>query len=304
MPANLPLSLSLRSFAKINLYLTILKKRPDNYHAIVTIFERIGLYDQIILTWRQDRQIKITCNNPQVPTDNSNLCYRAAKLIQEKFNIDAGLGIKIIKNIPVGAGLGGGSGNAAAVLIGLNEFWGLGLSRKRLLNLSKAIGSDVPFFIHNCPFAEGRGRGDTVRPLNMLKYVRLWHILVVPGIKVSTPLIYSKWDLALRSGKKHLGTLTKARDDVKMLTSALQLNKQSLAAERLFNDLEGITARLYPQVSYVRETLRKLGQKSILMSGSGPAVFCICSSRKEAVSLSRKLKDQNRSWRVFVAETH
>jgi len=304
MPAHLPLSLSLHSFAKVNLYLKVLKKRSDNYHTIETIFERIGLCDQIILTCRTDRQIKITCNSPQVPADNSNLCYKAAKLIQKKFNINNGLNIKIIKRIPVGAGLGGGSSNAATVLMGLSEFWGLSLSKEKLLTLSKTIGSDVPFFIHNCPFAEGRNRGDTVRPLNILKSVRLWHILVVPKIKVSTPLIYGKWDIALRSGKKHLGTLTKARDDVKILTSVLRQNKPSLAAGMLFNDLESITARLYPQVSYVRGKLMKVGVKSILMSGSGPAVFGICSSRKEAVSLSRKLKDQNRSWQVFVARTH
>ncbi len=295
--------LILRSFAKLNLYLKVLKKRRDNYHDIETIFERIDLSDEIILTSRRDEQIKITCNTPQVPRDNSNLCYKSAKLIQEKFNINEGLDIKIIKRIPVAAGLAGGSSNAAAVLMGLNEFWRLGLSKKRLVDLSKAIGCDVPFFIHNCPFAEGKNCGERVRPLSMLNSMQLWHIVVVPKIKVSTPLIYERWDQALQAEKKPQGTLTKAEDDVKILTLALKKNKLSLVARMLFNDLERITSRLYPEVSYVREKLVKLGLKSILMSGSGPAVFGICSSRKEAVFLSGKLKKLDSSWRVFVVAT-
>lgn len=289
-------TLTLPSFAKLNLYLEVLKKRPDNYHDIETVFERIDLCDKIILTSRRaDREIRISCSSPEVPKDSSNLCYRSAKLLQEEYGINEGLDIAIIKRIPVGAGLGGGSSNAACVLAGLNKFWGLRIPQKGLLAFAKSLGCDVPFFICNLPFARGVDRGDTVRPLKVPRRVRFWHLVVVPKIMVSTPSIYRKWDAD--SG------LTRQKGDVNILTLGLEENKPALISRGLFNSLEKVTGVSYPEVGCVRGKLAKLGLKSILMSGSGPAVFGICSSRKEAVSLGRKLRKQNSSWRVFVSRT-
>ncbi|MBM3246135.1 MAG: 4-(cytidine 5'-diphospho)-2-C-methyl-D-erythritol kinase [Candidatus Omnitrophica bacterium] len=289
--------LILNSYAKVNLYLEVLAKRKDGYHNIKTVFERINLSDKIILKSRPDKKIKINCNFPGVPKGRANLCYRSAKLLQEEFKPGQGAEITIEKRIPVSAGLGGGSSNAATVLLGLNKIWKLGLSRAKLAVLAKKIGSDVPFFLYECPFANGTSRGDRVQPVARLRGARLWHILVVPGIKVSTPLIYRQWD--------RLGSfeLTRPRQSAKILTLAIRKKDFGLIGEALFNSLEQASVKLYPQISRIKEGLRQLAVKSILMSGSGPAVFGIVSSRKEAVSLGRQLKQKLGSCQVFVTQT-
>jgi len=291
--------LVLLSPAKLNLYLEVLNIRKDNYHNIKTIFERISLCDKIILKSRPDKLIRIICSDCDVPKDKTNLCYRSAKLLQERFNIKTGLDIRIIKRIPVGSGLGGGSSNAASVLLGLNKLWKLRLCQKRLAGFAEAIGSDIPFFIYNTPFAFGCCRGDKIKPLRMLKYVRLWHILVVPKIKVSTPFIYKRWDMQYSKG----AGLTRPKYDVNIVISALKRNDLSMIGELLVNNLESLTIRFYPEVKRIKEKLADLGLKMLLMSGSGPAVMAIVSSRKEAVSLSRKLKKEEKSWRIFVTRT-
>jgi len=285
----------LKSYSKVNLYLRVLNIRPDKFHNIETIFERINLYDKIILKPRRDNHIRIICRNPLVPKNNSNLCFRSAELLQKKFKVNKGVDITIIKNIPIGAGLGGGSGNAAAVLLGLNKLWKLNLTTEKLKNLASGIGSDVPFFIYDTPFAIGRGRGERIKPLTALRDVLLWHILVVPKIHVSTPLIYREWD--------RKSTLTGKGDDVKILTSVLRKKGLCELRRNLFNSLESITIRLYPEVKRVKEKLSKLGVKTILMSGSGPAVFGVVSSRKEAVFLCNKLGKEESSCRVSVVRT-
>ncbi|MGE5197531.1 MAG: 4-(cytidine 5'-diphospho)-2-C-methyl-D-erythritol kinase [Deltaproteobacteria bacterium] len=287
----------LYSYAKLNLYLDILGKRKDGYHNLTTIFERISLCDRITLKPRRDKKIKITVDSPLVPAGRTNLAYRAAALLEDTFKTKRGLDIKISKRIPVGSGMGGGSSNAACVLLGLNELWGLRLSRSKLLRLAGKLGADVPFFILGTPFARGRSRGDRVSPLAGLKKVRLWHVLVVPKIPVSTPSVYKKWDEMTQKVR-----LTRPDYDVKLLTLALEKKDFSLIGKALFNCLERVSIRLYPEILRVREKLERLGFKSVLMSGSGPAVFGIVSSKKEALSLIRQLKG-NRHWQVFLTRT-
>lgn len=306
--------LTLKSFAKLNLYLEVLNIRQDNYHNIKTLFERIDLRDKIILKSRRDKKIKIICKSADVPADTSNLAYKSAKLLQDSFQIDEGVEITIIKRIPVGSGLGGGSSNAATVILGLNKLWRLNLKQNELVKLARNIGADVCFFIYNCPFAWGEERGDKIRLLKALKGLRLWHILVVPKIKVSTHFIYKKWDRLrqtstptpiskkeIRSNKLVWG-LTPPKYDVKILILAIKKHNLTLLGQTLFNSLEQVTTKLYPEVKNIKQKLINLGLKSILMSGSGPAVFGIVTSRKEAVSLSTQLKE-NRFVQVFVTCT-
>lgn len=289
--------LTLNSYAKVNLYLKVLNKRKDNYHNINTVFEKIDLCDKITLVSRKDKQIKISCNLPGLSKNPSgNLAWCSAKLLQNRLKVKKGAQIKIIKRIPQAAGLGGGSSNAAAVLVGLNRLWKLNLSRNKLLDYAKKIGSDVPFFIFKSPFAYGRGRGDCIRPLKALSRLKFWHILIVPHKKISTPKVYKEWD---RLKTK----LTIPRHDDRILHLALKERGLPLPENALFNGLELVTAKLYPEISQIKESLRHLGVKSILMSGSGPAVFGIVYSRKEAVSLAKFLKKSNRLWRVFVTQT-
>ncbi len=330
--------LTLNSYAKLNLYLSVRNKRKDNYHNIETIFERINLADKIILTSRKDSLIKINCSNPRLPDDASNLAFRSAKLLQESLNLNKGVNIKIVKRIPIGSGLGGGSSNAAAVVTGLNKLWELHLSQKKLVAFGAKVGSDVPFFLYNCPFASGKGRGDRITPLRGLNKVRLWHILIVPKICVSTPLIYKNWDklkgsrdenscpikltppfltlkgrpsyTLLRKGLskrdlkiKERAGLTGPKYGANIIYLALRKNDFRLFKEAIFNSLEPVTTALYPEVLRIKAKLLQLGLQSILMSGSGPAVFALVSSRKEAVGLCRLFKKESRFWQVFLTWT-
>ncbi len=288
-------TLTLPSYAKLNLFLQVLNIRKDGYHNIKTIFERISLHDTIVIKPRRDNQIKVICNAPGVPADSSNLAFRSAKLLQEAGKVDYGVDIKIIKRIPVGAGLGGGSSNAAGVLTGLNKLWQLNFSRKKLARIAARIGCDVPFFISDIPFGWGSGRGEKIEPLKRLDGIVLWHIILMPKIKVSTPLIYDKWDT--------FSGLTSKAPNAKILTLALQKRGLPLISRALFNSLEMVTAKLYPQVNQAKEKLIQSGLKSILMSGSGPAVFGIVSSRKEAAALSGRLKKGYTPFKVFAAKT-
>jgi 4-diphosphocytidyl-2-C-methyl-D-erythritol kinase len=289
-------TLTLNSYAKLNLYLEVLNIRKDQYHNIKTIFERISLSDKIILRSRQDKKIKIICSSPEIPKDNSNLAYQSAQLLQMSLNINRGADIEIIKHIPVGSGLGGGSSNAAGVLVGLNKLWRLNLSQKELVSYAGKVGCDVPFFVYNISFAQGRARGDKIRQLELLDNVRFWHILVVPKLMVSSARIYKEWD-SLRM------KLTKPKYNAKILTSALRTFNFALIGEALFNSLEQVTTKLYPQVRRIKEKLKAMGAKSILMSGSGPAVFGIVSSRREGQVLYRQLKEEYRFWQVYLTRT-
>ena len=307
--------LALKSYAKLNLYLAVRNKRKDNYHNIETIFEKISLADKIILTQRKDNLIKISCRDSRVPKDSSNLAFRSAKLLQENLHLNKGVNIKILKRIPIGSGLGGGSSNAAAVITGLNKLWKLELSQKKLACLGAKVGSDVPFFVYNYPFALGRNRGDRITPLKGLNEIRLWHILIVPKISVSTPLIYKNWD-KLKSSKLSLSDkqgnrnknscpirLTRPKYGANIIYLALRKNDFLLLNRAIFNSLEPVTTLLYPEVLRIKEKLFQLGLQSILMSGSGPAVFGVVSSRKEAVGLYRQLRKESRFWQVFLART-
>ncbi len=294
-------SLVINSYAKLNLYLKVLGKRKDSYHNLETIFERISLYDKITLTLRCDREIRIISSCPDIPKDNSNLAYKSAELLQESFCSDKGVDIKIIKRIPVGSGMGGGSSNAASVLIGLNKLWRLNLDQKKLTCYARKLGADVPFFIYNTPFALGTGRGDKIKPLNRLNSLKFWHILVVPKIKVPTQLIYQKLDEADALGNT-IETLTIRKFNVKLLTSALLRKDFSLINGNLFNSLEEITVGLFPEIKRIKEKFIRLGLKSSLMSGSGSTVFGFVYSRKEALSLSKRL-EKNKFWHVFVTYT-
>lgn len=292
----------IQSYAKVNLILEIISKRPDNYHNLSTVFERVSLCDKIILKSRRDDLIKIHCVDKKVPRDNSNLCWKAARLLQEKFKIKKGLDIQIVKLIPVGAGLGGGSSNAASVLLALNKLWKLKLTRKRLARLSVQLGSDVPFFVYSAPFAQGSGRGEKIHPLKELNKVKLWHVLVVPKIHVSTPLIYRKFDACRQAGRSFC-RLTKLPHNVKIIISKLTKKKFLFEPGLLFNSLEPVTLKLYPEVRRIKEKLKRLGLKNILMSGSGGAVFAIVPSAEEAAALAKRLKKEGSPWRIFAVST-
>jgi 4-diphosphocytidyl-2-C-methyl-D-erythritol kinase len=296
-------TLTLNSYAKLNLYLEVLAKRKDGYHNLRSLFERINLSDTIVLRSRADNKIRIESSSADIPLNSTNLCVKAAILLQKELSRSKGVDILLKKRIPVASGMGGGSGNAAAVLLGLNKLWGMGLSRAKLVSLARKIGADVPFFVHECSFALAGEKGDKIFPLKALGRFRLWHVVVVPRLNVPTPLIFREWDRLKNAEISKKVKLTLPGYNVKILAQGLEKNDFALVKETLFNSLQQATFRRYPKLLEVRQRLTQAGLKNILMSGSGPALFGICSSSEEARKIAAQLgKDESR-WRIFCVST-
>jgi len=296
-------TLTLNSFAKLNLYLSVRNKLSDGYHSLQTVFERINVCDKVVLRVRRDDKIVCLCDDPGLPADSRNLAVKAALLLSRRYAVGKGATIRLIKRIPQGAGMAGGSSNAAAVLIGLNRLWRLGLSKAELCSIASRVGSDVAFFIHECRFALAEGKGEKVRPVRELRKRLLWHVILVPDLHASTPLIYKQWD-KLRANKNiDISRLTRPVSGAKLILSALRQKSGHWLEQCLFNGLEAAAIDLYPGLARVRRVLTMAGVPNICMTGSGSAFFGIVSSRKEALRFSRRLKKLNRRWHVFVART-
>ncbi len=282
-------SIELKSPAKLNLYLKVIRKRPDGFHELKTIFERINLMDSIRLSNDPKGKIRIQCDHPQVPKGPRNLVYRVADLLKRDFGVRQGVHIDIKKRIPVAAGLAGGSSNAATTLMGLNKLWNLGLSRKKLVEYAQKIGSDVPFFLYDCSWALGTGRGDVISPMDLK--VKLWHVLLVPKVKMLTPKVYGAMNLKL----------TKLGDDVNILTRYLGQNDVHMVGSLLCNDLEQPISFLKPNLVKIKEKMRSFEVAGAAFSGSGPSIFSVVKSQKKALEICEKLK--RRYAQVFVVQT-
>jgi 4-diphosphocytidyl-2-C-methyl-D-erythritol kinase len=281
--------LTLSSPAKLNIILKVINKRPDGYHNLKTLFERIDLADTISFRRGSHDQIKIRCNHPQIPLGPQNLVYRVAQRLKNAYGIREGIDIQIIKRIPVAAGLAGGSSNAATALIGLNKFWGLKMSRQELLRHAAALGSDISFFIYDTSWAVGTGRGERIRAVSLPS--RLWHILIVPCAKMYSREVFTCLKLKL----------TKQNDNVNIVIRYLKNNNIISAGRLLENDLESSILQIRPRLAYLRKRLEKLQLRGVAFSGSGPAVYGITESRRQARQLKTVLK---RTYsQVFVVRT-
>ncbi|MDP3143129.1 MAG: 4-(cytidine 5'-diphospho)-2-C-methyl-D-erythritol kinase [Candidatus Omnitrophota bacterium] len=299
-----PQSFSLRSPAKLNLYLKVLNKRKDGFHNIETVFEKIDLCDQLILKNNRAGRIHISSNHPHCPANKTNLAYKAASMLKSDLVVSSGVDIAIKKMIPVASGLGGGASNAAFTLLGLNRLWGLHLSQKQLLNYAQKIGSDVAFFINPQGFARGEGRGEKITPLNKIKPI--WHVLVVPNIKLSTAEAYKRIEALrkARSGfKKRTDTkiLTKGSSNVNILIRALRKGDYFLLSECLFNDFSSPLFRTYPGLLKIKDRLEALVGKRCSFSGKGPSIFGLVKSRKEALAVKKRFTESG--CQVFVVRT-
>lgn len=287
-------SYSLLAPAKINLYLEILGDRPDGYHELVMVLQSIDLCDRIDLHANGTDNNRIHCDHPQVPTDKSNLAYRAAELMTKTFP-DAfakfgGVDIQIDKRIPVAAGLAGGSTNAAAVLVGLDLMWQLGLTHSELQELAAQLGSDIPFCVSGGT-ALATGRGEQLSPLPDLD-----QLYVVLGkyrnIAVSTPWAYKTYrqqfsssyvsdpqSLEERAARIHSGPLV----------SAIAQKDRAKISQYLHNDLERVVLPAYPQVQQLRETFERANVLGTMMSGSGPTVFALVESSTQAEHVQQQV---------------
>ena len=281
----------LRSFAKINLSIHLLGKRPDGYHEIVTLMETVDLADDVEVSG-QETGTTVTCSDPAVPTDGRNLAHRAAGLVRDRYGLEGrGVRVHIEKRIPVAAGLAGGSGNAAVTLHGLNALWSLGLREEELTDLASELGSDVPFCLYG-GVAVASGRGEKVAWLDAAGPRH--YALVCPPLEVTAGWAYGRSKLEL----------TKDRSRINLISSVMQAGDADRLASCLHNDLEPAVRAAFPEIDRARGLLADAGSKGILMSGSGPAVFGLAPGRAAAERMADDLRGRvEPSWRVFAVSS-
>ncbi len=255
-------SISVKAPAKINLSLDVKYKREDGYHEVEMIMTTIDLADRIHMKKRDDKRIVIESTAGYIPTDGRNLAYQAADLLRKKFRIEEGVELFIEKNIPVAAGLAGGSSDAAATLKGLNKLWNLGLNQDRLAEIGAELGSDVPFCIYGGT-ALATGRGEILKPLPSPP--ACWVVLAKPRRGVSTADVYAQ--LRVDEIEEH--------PDHEALIRSLETKDFNLLTQNLVNVLEPITFSISPEVKKIKEQMQRFGGQGVLMSGSGPTVYAL-----------------------------
>jgi 4-diphosphocytidyl-2-C-methyl-D-erythritol kinase len=282
--------LKVYSPAKINLFLEVISKRNDGYHEIESIMQAVNLYDTLYFR-RTKKDISLLTNCIELPSANNNLIYQAAKLIQKKYDVRKGVEIELHKRIPIGGGLGGGSSNAAATLMGLNRLWKLGLSKSELGSLAIKLGSDVPFFIYG-GLALVKGRGEIVFPMPVNK--NYYYVLVTPPLAVPTKNIYKNLKICL----------TRSIYNTKIKIGKL-LNKNLKYEEVqkiIFNRLEYVALNLYPILRYTYKTLKRISADGVSLSGSGSTFFKIFSCKKDAECFVKLVSDKKLGY-IFLVKS-
>jgi 4-diphosphocytidyl-2-C-methyl-D-erythritol kinase len=282
--------------AKVNLYLEILGIREDGYHELAMILQSIDLADEIEVRSLSEGKIIVSCDHPQVPTDNSNIAYKAGELMTKEFPQAfakyGGVEIKIEKRIPVAAGLAGGSTNAAAVLVAVDLLWELGLTQSEIEELGGRLGSDVPFCVAGGTVI-GTGRGEQLSPLPSLD-----NIYIVLGkyrsLGVSTPWAYKsyreKYSDRYIKDRESLASRAAAVHSVSIVKAVLGKEAKEIAV-KMHNDLEKVVLPEYPQVLELREEFAKYDVLGVMMSGSGPSVFAICESHQKAEVVKQQIRE-------------
>lgn len=249
--------------AKINLGLEIVRRRPDGYHDLNTLFAALDFGDDVRLASSDDHLITCSSSDPSLPVDERNLAVRAAECLRVRLGIDAGLAITIEKRIPMGAGLGGGSSDAAAVLMGAPEIWGIEADPMMLAELALGLGSDVPFFL-GAPVALASGRGEILASVEL---ALPWSVLLVnPGIHVSTPEAFA----------------AVGRNGERVPTDLVDALRRGDLRGRLVNDFEAAVIALHPAIGWIKERIAAAGAELALMSGSGATVFGLFADRSAA----------------------
>lgn len=277
----------MKARAKINLTLDVTGKRPDGYHDLRMIMQTVALYDGVYLKRIGKETIKLKTNLEWLPVDERNLAYRAAKLIMEKHNISGGLFIELDKRIPVAAGLAGGSADCAAVLVGMNRLFRLGLSMEKLMKYGLTLGADIPFCIlRGTALAEGIGEKLTPLPSCPFCFV----VLAKPVASVSTAYVFQNLNLA---------AVTQHPDTEKMLEWIKNQNLEEMSSG-LCNVLESVILPKYPQVGQIKDRMKNLGALGALMSGSGPTVYGLFREKKQAEQAAEQIRKEFGIREVFV----
>ena len=282
--------IQLKCRAKINLSIDVLGKRTDGYHLVEMIMQTIDLFDIIKIFSLEEDIIEIESNSNDIPLDSSNIVYKAVDLIKEKFNIKKGAKIYIEKNIPIAAGMAGGSSNAAAILVGLNKIWELNLNQNELKDLGLQLGADVPFCIEGgASLAENIG--EQLTKIDGLPQ-DIFILVCKPELFVSTKDIYEAID----------SKIIDKRPDNKLLIKLLEENNVRQLSREMYNVLEEVTKEKYPVIEEIEKIMMDNNALGSMMSGSGPTVFGIYDTREEA----EKCKDilLKKFKQVYVVQSH
>jgi 4-diphosphocytidyl-2-C-methyl-D-erythritol kinase len=273
-----------KSPGKVNLLLNILGKRPDGFHELETVMQPVNLCDRLTFE-RCGGAVELSCSTAALPVDSRNLVHRAATGFLQTAKISDGVRIHLEKKIPLAAGLGGGSGNAATTLLALNELFGQPLSTAKLGELAASLGSDAPFFLQNRP-ALATGRGEKIQPLDFFPALRdKVFLLIHPGFGISTPWAYQNLARFPEALNGRPGRAQK-------LISKLQTGDLRVASAEFYNSLEAPALEKYPVLALFQEFLRANGALAALMSGSGSTTFAITENKTTAESLAEKFKSK------------
>jgi 4-diphosphocytidyl-2-C-methyl-D-erythritol kinase len=276
--------MTIKAPAKVNYLLDVIRRRPDGYHDLRMVMQRINLFDELTITLTDTPGISVICGKNGVPDGPGNIAWKAANALLELTNGSRGASISIIKNIPVAAGLGGGSSDAASVLMGMNELLQLGLSDQRLMEIGVTLGADVPFFIFKkTALAEGIGEALTAMP----EMPTAWVLLVNPGVHVSTAWVYKNLKLTNRGELAKLPSLYESVADISSIFA---------------NDLEAVTIPAFPVIADIKNSLLRHGALGAMMSGSGPTVFGLYQD-KETAEQAQTAIIKGTGWFGAVVET-
>lgn len=284
-------TITLKALAKINLGLDVLGRRDNGYHDVRMVMQTIYLYDNVTMEKTEEAGIQLECNLFYLPVDETNIAYKAAKLLMDEFDIKEGVRIVLDKHIPVAAGLAGGSANAAAVLVGMNRLFSLGLSGQELMDRGVSLGADVPYCVmRGTVLAEGIG--EILTPLPPLP--KCYVLIAKPGISVSTKTVYEKLDSQ---------EITEHPDIDGILEG---LDKQDIhkVAASMGNVLETVTIGDYPIIEEIKHVMKEEGALNAMMSGSGPTVFGIFDDKSKARQAQERIRKLQIAKQVYVANVH
>ena len=271
--------LELKAYGKINLGLDVVRKREDGYHEVRMIMQTVHLHDRIVMEKTKETGIRTETNLPYVPDGEGNLAWRAAKLLMDEFGLSEGVDIKIRKCIPVAAGMAGGSTDAAAVLVGMNRLFGLGLGKKELMRRGVKLGADIPYCLMRGT-ALSEGIGERLSPLPPMPQCQV--LIAKPGISVSTKVVYESLDAMKLAPSDH--------PDIDGMIDAIRSQNLREVAGRFGNVLELVTGERYPAISRIEQVMRDYGALGAMMSGSGPTVFGLFANPRAAQAAYEDLR--------------
>ncbi len=281
--------IQLKALAKINLGLDVLRRREDGYHEVKMIMQTINLYDELEIRKVKQPGIQVKTNLYYLPTNENNLVHKAAKLLMEEFRIRDGICIQLQKKIPVAAGMAGGSSDGAAVLWGINQMYGLGLSRRGLMERGVKLGADVPYCVlRGTALAEGIG--EKLRTLPSMP--KCYLLIAKPGISVSTRFVYENLHANDLRPEQH--------PDVDAMIEALEKKDLALLGSRMGNVLEEVTIPAHPVIREIKTCMMEAGALGAMMSGSGPTVFGIFENQARARKAFRAVKSARLAGQVYL----